>query len=175
MLIANLERLSHPWRRQEKTEQAVGRGQLSSQPPPPVWPCLVFYNMGPPLTFKYSVCYLSFCFTDAPGNEQEELFVQKIRQCCVLFDFASEPLSDLKCKEVKRAALSEMVDYVTTQKNVITESVYPEVVNMVSSIPTIFQVNYVFCDSIVLIHFLTCAVRCQSVSYPTTISKPKRS
>lgn len=67
---------------------------------------------------------------DAASNEQEELFVQKIRQCCVLFDFASEPLSDLKCKEVKRAALSEMVDYVTTQKGIITEAIYPEVVNM---------------------------------------------
>lgn len=67
---------------------------------------------------------------DAATNEQEELFIQKIRQCCVLFDFASEPLSDLKCKEVKRLALSEMVDYVTTQKNVISEPIYPEVVNM---------------------------------------------
>ncbi|KAK3912424.1 Serine/threonine-protein phosphatase 2A 56 kDa regulatory subunit delta isoform [Frankliniella fusca] len=67
---------------------------------------------------------------EAPSNEQEELFVKKIRQCCVLFDFASEPLSDLKCKEVKRAALGEMVEYVTSGKGVITEPIYPEVVNM---------------------------------------------
>ncbi|XP_015190593.1 PREDICTED: serine/threonine-protein phosphatase 2A 56 kDa regulatory subunit gamma isoform-like isoform X2 [Polistes dominula] len=64
------------------------------------------------------------------GNEREELFIQKLRQCCVLFDFESDPLSDLKWKEVKRTALHEMVDYVTKNKNVITESIYPEAVNM---------------------------------------------
>lgn len=58
--------------------------------------------------------------------------MQKIQQCCVLFDFVADPLSDLKWKEVKRAALLEMVEYVTSQRNVITEVVYPEAVNMVS-------------------------------------------
>lgn len=67
---------------------------------------------------------------DAQPNEREELFIQKIRQCGVLFDFVSDPLSDLKWKEVKRAALNEMVEYVTTQRQVITEAVYPEVVQM---------------------------------------------
>ncbi|KAK6635219.1 Serine/threonine-protein phosphatase 2A 56 kDa regulatory subunit gamma isoform [Polyplax serrata] len=67
---------------------------------------------------------------EVPGNEKEELFVQKIRQCCVLFDFVTDPLSDLKWKEVKRAALHEMVEYVTTQRGVITEAIYPEAVHM---------------------------------------------
>ncbi|MCL4121107.1 UNVERIFIED_CONTAM: hypothetical protein GTU68_033754 [Idotea baltica] len=67
---------------------------------------------------------------DAGPNEKEELFVQKIQQCGVLFDFVSDPLSDLKWKEVKRSALNEMVEYVTTQRNVITEAIYPEVVHM---------------------------------------------
>lgn len=69
---------------------------------------------------------------DVPPAEQEKLFVQKLRQCCVLFDFLSDPLSDLKWKEVKRAALSEMVEYITHNRNVITEPIYPEVVHMVS-------------------------------------------
>ena len=64
---------------------------------------------------------------DTPPNEREELFIQKIRQCQVLFDFVSDPLSDLKWKEVKRAALHEMVEYVTNNRGVLTESVYPEV------------------------------------------------
>jgi hypothetical protein len=68
---------------------------------------------------------------DAAPADREELFIQKLRQCCVLFDFASDPLSDLKWKEVKRAALHEMVEYVTQQKGVITEPIYPEAVNMV--------------------------------------------
>lgn len=50
----------------------------------------------------------------------------------MLFDFVSDPLSDLKWKEVKRSALHEMVEYLTTQRGVITESIYPEAVNMVS-------------------------------------------
>ncbi|XP_056103160.1 protein phosphatase 2, regulatory subunit B', gamma b isoform X2 [Rhinichthys klamathensis goyatoka] len=69
-------------------------------------------------------------FRDVPPAEQEKLFVQKLRQCCVLFDFVSDPLSDLKWKEVKRAALSEMVEYITHNRNVITEPIYPEVVHM---------------------------------------------
>uniref|UniRef100_A0A8C8D298 Serine/threonine protein phosphatase 2A regulatory subunit n=1 Tax=Oncorhynchus tshawytscha TaxID=74940 RepID=A0A8C8D298_ONCTS len=69
-------------------------------------------------------------FKDVPPAEQEKLFVQKLRQCCVLFDFLSDPLSDLKWKEVKRAALSEMVEYITHNRNVITEPIYPEVVHV---------------------------------------------
>lgn len=69
--------------------------------------------------------------SDAPLMEREELFVQKLRQCCVLFDFVSDPLSDLKYKEVKRAGLNEMVEYITHNSDVVTESIYPEAVLMV--------------------------------------------
>ena len=55
-------------------------------------------------------------------NEREELFIRKLKQCCVLFDFVSDPLSDLKWKEVKRGALNEMVDYVSVNRGVITEA-----------------------------------------------------
>lgn len=64
-----------------------------------------------------------------PANEREELFIQKLRQCCTLFDF-SEPLSDLKWKEVKRTALHEMVEYLSNQNGAITEAIYPEAINM---------------------------------------------
>lgn len=39
---------------------------------------------------------------DAAANEREELFLEKIKQCQVLFDFISDPLSDLKWKEVRK-------------------------------------------------------------------------
>ncbi|EDW13740.2 LOW QUALITY PROTEIN: uncharacterized protein Dmoj_GI23720 [Drosophila mojavensis] len=68
---------------------------------------------------------------ETPAQEREELFLQKLRQCCTLFDF-SEPLSDLKWKEVKRAALHEMVEYLSNQNGVITENIYPEAINMFS-------------------------------------------
>jgi len=67
---------------------------------------------------------------DAAPNTREELFIQKMHQCCVIFDFSLDPLSDLKHKEVKRAALNELVEYVTHQKGVITEAVYPEAVSV---------------------------------------------
>ncbi|KAJ8250582.1 hypothetical protein COCON_G00225040 [Conger conger] len=69
---------------------------------------------------------------DAPPIDREELFVQKLRQCCVLFDFVTDPLSDLKYKEVKRAGLNEMVEYITHNRDVVTESIYPEAVIMFS-------------------------------------------
>ena len=78
--------------------------------------------------------FISCLFLDAPPNEREQLFLQKIEQCCILFDFAMDPLSDLKYKEVKRAALNEIVDFITHNKGVITEPIYPEVTRMVTMI-----------------------------------------
>jgi len=69
---------------------------------------------------------------DASPNEREKLFIEKIQQCCTIFDFAADPLSDLKWKEVKRQALNEMVEYITTNRGVITEPVYEEIIKMFS-------------------------------------------
>ena len=63
--------------------------------------------------------------------------VKKLQQCCVVFDFVTDPLSDLKWKEVKRAALNELVEYVTHQRGVLTEAIYPESVHMVSSVTSL--------------------------------------
>lgn len=66
---------------------------------------------------------------DVPAKDRPSLFIEKVQQCCALFDF-TEALSDLKSKEIKRAALNELIDYVTNNRKVITEEMYPEVVNM---------------------------------------------
>lgn len=42
---------------------------------------------------------------------------------------------------MKRGALLEMVEYVTKNKGVITESIYPEAVNMVSVIFTFVSIK----------------------------------
>ena len=76
-----------------------------------------------------SVCV---CVLDATPQDREDLFVQKLRQCMVLFDFIQDPLSDLKWKEVKRAALNEMVEYITQNRGVVTDAIYPEAISMVS-------------------------------------------
>ena len=36
------------------------------------------------------------------ASDREDLFVRKLKQCYILFDFVADPLSDLKWKEVKR-------------------------------------------------------------------------
>ncbi|CAF0758161.1 unnamed protein product [Didymodactylos carnosus] len=69
---------------------------------------------------------------ETPSDQQEKLFIQKLKQCCVIFDFC-DAVGDLKSKEIKRASLNELVDFITVTRNCITESVYPEIINMVSS------------------------------------------
>ncbi|CAF2028978.1 unnamed protein product [Rotaria magnacalcarata] len=69
---------------------------------------------------------------EAAPNERETLFVQKLQQCCTVFDFQLDPLSDLKWKEIKRAALNELIDYIASNRGVVTEAVYPEGVRMFS-------------------------------------------
>ncbi|XP_065833610.1 serine/threonine-protein phosphatase 2A 56 kDa regulatory subunit gamma isoform-like isoform X2 [Oscarella lobularis] len=67
---------------------------------------------------------------DAAPADREDLFIQKLRQACVIFDFLSDPLSDLKWKEIKRAVLNELVEWVMHQRGVITEPIYAEMVKM---------------------------------------------
>lgn len=78
------------------------------------------------------VCAGCVCVPDAPSAEQQELFVQKLQQCCMLFDFF-DSVTDLKSKEVKRATLNELVEYVSTSRGVLVESAYPDIINMVST------------------------------------------
>ena len=50
----------------------------------------------------------------------------------------SDCISDLKSKEIKRACLNEIVDYITVTKNCLTENVYPEAIHMVCNL-TLFR------------------------------------
>lgn len=68
---------------------------------------------------------------DASPVEQQELFLKKLQQCSVVFDFM-DPVSDLKGKEIKRATLNELVDYITSGRGVLTEPAYPEIVKVVA-------------------------------------------
>ena len=40
-------------------------------------------------------------------------------------------MSDLRAKEIKRAALNECLDYISNYKGVLSEPVYPELIRMV--------------------------------------------
>ncbi len=72
-------------------------------------------------------------FTEVPIQERNELFIQKLRQSSVVFDFV-DASAEMKGKQVKAQTLHEMLEYITTQRGVITEQIYPEVVNMVSDL-----------------------------------------
>lgn len=67
---------------------------------------------------------------DVSVHERHDLFVQKLRQASVVFDF-NDVSTDLQGKNIKAQALTEMLDFITTQRGVITEDIYPEVVKMV--------------------------------------------
>ncbi len=68
---------------------------------------------------------------EVPPPDRPELFVKKLNQCSVVFDF-NDASSDLQGKHVKAQTMHEMLEYITTQRGVITEQIYPEVVKMVS-------------------------------------------
>lgn len=70
-------------------------------------------------------------FHEVPPNRRQELFMQKIDQCNIIFDF-SDQTADMKSKEIKRLALHELLDYVANNRSVITEPMYPKVVEMFS-------------------------------------------
>jgi serine/threonine-protein phosphatase 2A regulatory subunit B' len=66
-----------------------------------------------------------------PVNKRTELFIEKLNQCKVLFDF-NDPSSDLKGKEIKSQALQEMIEYIVTTKGAISSGVYIHVIKMVN-------------------------------------------
>ncbi|XP_025897496.1 serine/threonine-protein phosphatase 2A 56 kDa regulatory subunit delta isoform isoform X2 [Nothoprocta perdicaria] len=130
---------------QQQQQQTTSNKRPSNSAPPPTQLNKIKYSGGPQIVKKerrHSSSRFNLsknrelqklpALKDAPLHEREELFIQKLRQCCVLFDFISDPLSDLKFKEVKRAGLNEMVEYITHNRDVVTEAIYPEAVVMFS-------------------------------------------
>ncbi|KAM6208191.1 serine/threonine-protein phosphatase 2A 56 kDa regulatory subunit delta isoform 2-T2 [Sarcoramphus papa] len=130
---------------QPQQQQTTSNKRPSNSAPPPTQLNKIKYSGGPQIVKKerrHSSSRFNLsknrelqklpALKDAPPHEREELFIQKLRQCCVLFDFISDPLSDLKFKEVKRAGLNEMVEYITHNRDVVTEAIYPEAVIMFS-------------------------------------------
>ncbi|KAG0193917.1 hypothetical protein DFQ28_002565 [Apophysomyces sp. BC1034] len=77
-------------------------------------------------------------FHEVPPHLRQDLFVQKIRQCTVVFDF-SDAASELREKEIKRQTLQEILEYVSRNRGVLTDAVYPEVVEMVNPVGDAFD------------------------------------
>lgn len=80
-----------------------------------------------PFFFFFKIFFYS---TEVPTHQRHELFLRKLIQCQVVFDF-NDASSQLKGKEIKRQALQEMIDYIVTTKGAIVDPIYPEAIRMV--------------------------------------------
>ena len=59
------------------------------------------------------------------------MFIAKLRQCQVVFDFCE--ISSLDQMEIKRDALVELIDFILNVDHVFGEKVYRELIEMVFS------------------------------------------
>jgi len=83
---------------------------------------------------------------DVPTNNRPDLFMQKLEQCNVIFDFR-DPSQDIRSKEIKRSTLQELLEYISSNRNVVQPSMYGKIVNMV--LPTILETtNFKFATNL---------------------------
>jgi Protein phosphatase 2A regulatory B subunit (B56 family) len=67
-----------------------------------------------------------------PTSNRPDLFIQKLEQCNVIFDFR-DPSMDIRSKEIKRSTLQELLEYISNNRNVIQVTMYGRIVSMVRS------------------------------------------
>ncbi|RZR93812.1 hypothetical protein BHM03_00022378 [Ensete ventricosum] len=72
-------------------------------------------------------------FKDVPNSEKHNLFISKMKLCCVVFDF-SDPNKNCAEKDMKRQALLDLVDYVDAGASKFTEP-------MISASCKMFAIN----------------------------------
>ncbi|CAL9765205.1 unnamed protein product [Musa acuminata subsp. burmannicoides] len=72
-------------------------------------------------------------FKDVPNSEKHNLFISKMKLCCVVFDF-SDPNKNCAEKDMKRQALLDLVDYVDAGTSKFTEP-------MISASCKMFAIN----------------------------------
>lgn len=68
---------------------------------------------------------------DSPGYEQEELFIQKLEQCCIIYDF-KYPDMDVYEKNLKTDTLHNMLNYFIHGSNILTDRLHEAILQMIS-------------------------------------------
>ncbi|KAL6975682.1 hypothetical protein U1Q18_024477 [Sarracenia purpurea var. burkii] len=71
-------------------------------------------------------------FRDVSSSEKHNLFIRKLKMCCVVFDF-SDPSKNLKEKDIKRQTLLELVDYISSVTSKFNEVAMQEITKMVAA------------------------------------------
>lgn len=70
--------------------------------------------------------------SEAPASQRQQLLVQKLRLCCILFEWDDvSNARDSRPKEVKRQMLLELLEFVGKNKGIFTDVVLVELMNMV--------------------------------------------
>ncbi|CCF57782.1 hypothetical protein KAFR_0D01360 [Kazachstania africana CBS 2517] len=68
-------------------------------------------------------------FDDVSPEEKIPLFMAKVDQCNIMFDF-NDPSFDIQGKEIKRFALQELIEFIITNRFTYTNEMYLHMVNM---------------------------------------------
>lgn len=68
-------------------------------------------------------------FDEVLPEEQIPLFISKIDQCNILFDF-SDPTYDIRGKEIKRVTLQELIQFILSNRFTYTDEMYKHVIAM---------------------------------------------
>lgn len=68
-------------------------------------------------------------FDEVPPEEQISLFIQKVDQCNIIFDF-SDPTHDIRGKEIKRITLQELIQFIVGNRFNYTNEMYKHVIDM---------------------------------------------
>lgn len=68
-------------------------------------------------------------FDEVRPDKRLELFLMKVDQCNVLFDF-NDPSFDIRGKEIKRVTLQELIEFISTNRFTYTDEMYQHVVEM---------------------------------------------
>lgn len=68
-------------------------------------------------------------FDEVAPEEQISLFIQKVDQCNIIFDF-SDPTHDIRGKEIKRLTLQELIQFVVSNRFNYTDEMYSHVIAM---------------------------------------------
>lgn len=68
-------------------------------------------------------------FDEVAPEEQISLFVQKVDQCNIMFDF-NDPTKDIRGKEIKRITLQELIQFIVSNRFTYTDEMYAHVIAM---------------------------------------------
>ncbi|GBG79968.1 hypothetical protein CBR_g30230 [Chara braunii] len=71
-------------------------------------------------------------FRDVAASERQNLFIKKLHLCSYVFDF-TDPKKHVREKELKRATLLELVDYVNSGTGKFNEAVFEDITNMLAA------------------------------------------